>query len=162
MKRQRGSGSIYKQAGSDVWWLSYYRHGRQLRVSSGTTGEVKARRELNRRVGQVANEIHPDPGVERVKLDELAEGLLRDYKINGRKSLDDVEARWRLHLLPAFGGMRAAYVTSKHLANYIDQRSRKTPAMPPSTANSRHSSACSPWATRRHRQRCCISPPSPI
>lgn len=124
-KRQRGTGGIYKQAGSDIWWLRYYRQGRQVRVSSGTTDEARARRELNQRVGQVVSGTHPDPSAERVLIDELAESFLRDYRINGYQSLEDAEARWRLHLAPAFAGMRAQYLTSKHLAEYIDQRQQQ-------------------------------------
>ena len=125
MKRQRGTGSIYKQPGSQVWWLSYYRNGRQLRESSGTTDEVKAGRILKQRMAQVTTGTHPGLGVERVRVDELAEDFLRDYRINGKKSIDDVEARWRLHLEPFFGGMRAVHVTSKHLAQYVDQRQQE-------------------------------------
>jgi integrase len=119
---KRGTGSIYKQRTSDIWWLKYYRHGRVVRESSGTTEEAKAWKILENKVAQVRTGTHPDPATERIKVDELAEDLLRDYKINAHKSLDDVEARWRLHLAPVFAGMRAAHVTSKHLAEYVDQR----------------------------------------
>ena len=76
-------------------------------------------------MAQVTTGTHPGLEIERVKVDELAEDFLRDYRINGKKSIDDVEARWRLHLAPVFGGMRAAYVTSKHLAGYVDQRKQE-------------------------------------
>jgi integrase len=125
MKRQRGSGCIYKQKTSDVWWLKYYRNGRPLRESSGTTDEVRAGKILTQRIAQVTTGTHPGLEIERVKVDELAEDFLRDYRINGNKSIDDVEARWRLHLAPIFSGMKAAYVTSKHLAQYVDQRQQQ-------------------------------------
>ena len=60
--------------------------------------------------------------------DELAADFLRDYKINGLKSLDDAETRWRLHLAPFFSGMRAAQLTSSHLAKYVDQRQAENAA----------------------------------
>jgi len=128
MKQQRGSGCIYKQKTSDVWWLKYYRNGRPLRESSGTTDEVRAGKILTQRIAQVTTGTHPGLEIERVKVDELAEDFLRDYRINGKKSIDDVEARWRLHLAPVFSGMKAAYVTSKHLAQYVDQRQQEDAA----------------------------------
>lgn len=63
--------------------------------------------------------------MERTKVDELAVSFLRDYRINERKSIDDVEARWKLHLKPFFGGMRAVDVTSEQLARYIDKRQQE-------------------------------------
>jgi integrase len=126
MKRQRGEGSVYKQPESQFWWLRYYRHGHLLRESSGTTDEAKAWKILKKRVAQVTTGTHPGLEIERVKVDELAEDTLRDYRINRKKSIGDVEARWRLHLAPFFSGMRAAHVTSKHLAQYVDQRQQES------------------------------------
>jgi hypothetical protein len=40
------------------------------------------------------------PKVERVRIDELADDRLRDYRINGKRSLDDLEARSKLHRKP--------------------------------------------------------------
>jgi hypothetical protein len=33
MRREKGSGSIYKRDGSPVWWIKYHRHGRAFRES---------------------------------------------------------------------------------------------------------------------------------
>jgi site-specific recombinase XerD len=55
-------------------------------------------------------------------VEELADGLFRDYRINGKKTLDDVETRWRLHLKPFFGVLRAIDVTSDLIARYVDTR----------------------------------------
>jgi len=49
---------------------------------------------------------------ENVRVDELISDLLEEYKVNGRKSTSDVEARWRLHLLPFFTRRRATDVTT--------------------------------------------------
>jgi hypothetical protein len=121
-QRQRGSGSLYKQPGSNVWWMSYYRNGRQLRESTGTTDEANAGKILKKRVAQVTTGTHPGLAIERVRVDELAMDFLTDYKVNGHKSLDDAEAPWRLHLAPAFSGMKAAHVTTAKLRQYVDER----------------------------------------
>jgi integrase len=60
--------------------------------------------------------------VERIRIEELAQDFLRDYRINGRKSLRDAEARWRLHLQPFFGNVRAKEVSSDLVARYVDSR----------------------------------------
>ena len=66
------------------------------------------------------------PQLERTKVDELTEMFLRDYRINGRKSLDDAEARWEYHLKPFFGGMRAVDVTSEQFSSLRGQAAART------------------------------------
>ena len=58
----------------------------------------------------------------KVRISELADDLIREYRINGRKSIDELEARWELHLKPFFGVLRAVEVTSQLVAHYIDAR----------------------------------------
>ena len=62
------------------------------------------------------------PKLEKVLVSELADDLVREYRINGRKSIDDLEARWTLHLKPFFGILRAVAITSHLVARYIDAR----------------------------------------
>jgi integrase len=62
------------------------------------------------------------PQAEGVRVEELAEDFLREYRINGRKSLDDVKTRWELHLKPFFGVLRTIDVTSDLIARYVDAR----------------------------------------
>jgi hypothetical protein len=50
------------------------------------------------RLAQCATGTFHGLKVERVKVDELAEDFLRDYKINHKKSLKDVATRWEKHL----------------------------------------------------------------
>jgi integrase len=122
MPRTRGSGSIYKQKGSAVWWVKYYRNGKAFRESTKTTDKQNARAFLKGRLGEIATGTFYGPVADRTTLAELAEDLMRDYRINGRKSIDDVEARWKLHLEPFFGHMKAPEVTSDLVARYVDQR----------------------------------------
>ena len=93
MARTRGSGSIFKQRGSRIWWIKYYRHGVPYRESAHTTDRAKARKFLSRRLAEIATGTFNGLEVERITIAELADGFLRDYKVNGRRSLDDVEAR---------------------------------------------------------------------
>lgn len=68
------------------------------------------------------------PQLERTKVDELAEMFVRDYRINGKKSVTDAEARWKHHLKPFVGSMRAVDVTSEQLARYVDKRQQEKAA----------------------------------
>jgi integrase len=65
------------------------------------------------------------PQIEKVRIEHLAEDFLRDYRINRHKSLADVESRWRLHLQPFFGSIKAIQLGSTLLAQYIDQRQQE-------------------------------------
>ncbi len=88
----------------------------------------KAERMLNTRLAEIDQGTFMGPQLEKTKIDELAEMFLRDYRINARKSLDDVDARWKYHLKPFFGGMRAVDVTSDQLARYLDKRQQEEAA----------------------------------
>src|SRR5215475_10494204 len=100
-KYRRGSGSIYKKR--SVYYIAYYANGKQVCESTGTKDKAEARRILQARLGQLAEGRYTGPAAERVTFEELAEGLLNDYRVNGKRSLPDTEARVRLHLRPFFG-----------------------------------------------------------
>lgn len=119
MKR-KGTGSTYQRG--DTWWIKYYRNGKPYRESTHTNDPKKAQKLLTLRLAQCATGTFHGLKVERIKVDELAEDFLRDYKINHKKSLRDVTTRWGMHLKPWFADMRAADVTSEQIARYVDAR----------------------------------------
>ena len=122
MTRPRGTGGIYRQKGSSIWWIKFYRNGEPFRESTGTPDKRKATRALNQRLAEVTTGKFVGPYVERVPLKELAGDVLRDYRINGKTSIDDAETRWVLHLEPFFGTLRATQVTSSLINSYVDRR----------------------------------------
>jgi integrase len=125
MRRTNGTGCVYRRPDSPVWWLKYSKRGKAFRESSHETDQRKAEKMLRKRLGELEAGTFAGPQVERIKVTELAEDFIRDYRINGRKSLDDVQARWTLHLRPFFGYMRAAEVTSQQIARYVDGRQQE-------------------------------------
>ncbi len=125
MPRPRGTGSVYLQKGSSVWWVKYYRNGKPYRESTRTTDQQRAKRFLKLRLAEITTGNFSGPRAERIRVDELADDFLRDYRINGRKSLPDAEARWRLHLKPFFGNLRAVEVSSDLVSRYVDERQQR-------------------------------------
>lgn len=125
MARRRGSGSIYKQKNSAFWWIQYCRNGKVFRESTKTEDKEEAKDFLNKRLGEIATGTFSGLEVERILISELAEDFLRDYRINNKKSIDDVEARWELHLKTFLGDLRASQLTTNLLARYIDQRQQE-------------------------------------
>ena len=124
-KRARGSGSIYQQKGSATWWVKYYRNGTPHRESCHSTKKQVAIDLLKTRIGEIASGTFFGPKAERILIEDLADDFLRDYRVNDRKSIDDVTARWELHLKPFFASLRAVQVSSDLIARYVDQRQQE-------------------------------------
>lgn len=77
MRREKGSGSIYKRDGSPVWWIKYHRHGRPFRESTHTTDWNKAGKMLKTRLSEINQGTFMGPKLERTKVDELAVMFVR-------------------------------------------------------------------------------------
>lgn len=119
-KYRHGSGSIYKRGKG--WWLSYYARGKRERESANTTDRTEARRLLQQRLGQIAEGRYVGSVVDRVTFEDLVQGLLTDYRANGRKTLRWAERRVRLHLAPFFGGRKVQEIASAEVQAFIAKR----------------------------------------
>jgi integrase len=62
---------------------------------------------------------------QKVQFEELAALVEADYKLNGYRSLVDIELRHRLHILPYFGKMRASQIGERDIDNYTMARLAK-------------------------------------
>jgi integrase len=119
-RRPRGTGSILKIG--RFWHIQFYRHGRMFQESSRSEKKTVAEHMLRDRLEKVRQGLFQSPRVERVTFDELAADLLNDYRMNGRRTTDDAESRISNHLLPTFGGLLAAEVTTDRIREYIVKR----------------------------------------
>ncbi len=119
-KYKHGSGSIYKRGKG--WWLSYYAGGKRERESANTTDRTEACRLLQQRLGQIAEGRYVGSVVDRGTFEDLVQGLLTDYRANGRKTLRWAERRVRLHLAPFFGGRKVQEITSAEVQAFIAKR----------------------------------------
>jgi hypothetical protein len=118
-KRARGSGAIF-QNGSSVWWIKFYSNGIARRESSRSTDRKGAEKLLRRRLAEVETKTYAPR--ENVRTDELVADLFSDYRIHSRKSVDDEERRWNLHLQPFFTRVRAGDLTTDRIRAYIARR----------------------------------------
>jgi integrase len=112
-------GNIYKRG--KVYWIQYYRNGKPYRETTKSEKEADAKHLLKKREGEISEGKLPGIYFDRVKFDELAEGFLRDYRINQRKSLDRAERSIK-QLKKYFEGYRVPDITSPKIEVYIETR----------------------------------------
>ena len=119
-RRPNGTGSIYQRG--LTWWVKYSCNGKIYRQSSESGTKWKAERLLKAKLGELATQTFVEPKFDKTLVSELAEDMLRDYQVNGKRSIADAKIRWTKHLEPVFGHMRAANVATDQVNKYIEQR----------------------------------------
>jgi integrase len=124
-RRKKGEGCIYQRPDSPLYWMKYSRNGKTFRESTKCSDPDKAEKKLKKRLAEIMTGTFIGPQTERVRVAELAVDFLRDYRINGRKSIEDAQTRWDAHLKPFFGVVRAVDVTSSLIARYVDSRQQE-------------------------------------
>jgi integrase len=112
-------GHLFKRG--NVYWIKYYRNGKPYRESTKSKKEADAKRLLKRREGEISEGKLPGVYFDRVRFDELAEGFLADYRINGKRSIVRAE-RSVQHLKTFFEGARVTNITSPAIQKYIEKR----------------------------------------
>jgi integrase len=121
MKRQRGTGSIYLQPGSSIWWYQIWINGKRERGSTGCRNKRAADAFVRKKVGEYAVGL-ASPESEKVSVKQLVADVLLRNKNNGNKTVGDDESRWNNHLEPFFGHLRASQVSSDLIDRYINKR----------------------------------------
>lgn len=114
-------GTIYKRG--NIFWIKYYRNGKPYQESSRSIRESDAKRLLKLREGHIAEGKFPGLRVEKILFDELAEGMINDYRMNDKKSISRALRSLR-HLANHFSGMRAYNITTDLIQRYIVERQR--------------------------------------
>lgn len=112
-------GSVYRRG--KIYWIKYHRKGKQHFESSKSDKIEIAKRLLKLREGEIAQGKLPSSCFDKVKFDELADELLTDYRINGRKSLPRTE-RSVNHLKELFEGMKVTEITTPLIKEYVALR----------------------------------------
>ena len=120
-KKPRGTGSIYKQKGSNNWRVQFSANGKTVNESTGTDNRRKAEAYLREKLAEVALDTYV-PKANQVTVEELVDAKLTGGKVNGSKSLDTTDGRWRLHLQPFLGNLKAIHITTDLLNRYVAHR----------------------------------------
>jgi integrase len=121
MKRQRGTGSIFLQPGSSIWWYQIWINGKRQRGSTGCRTKREADAFVRRKLAEYSVGLS-SPESQKVTVKELVEDVLLRNKNNGNKTVADDQSRWKNHLKPFFGHLRATQVSSDLIDRYINKR----------------------------------------
>jgi site-specific recombinase XerD len=116
--RQRGTQSFrinYKDAEG-------CRHWETLTPKDGVLSLEDAAKVRRQRMADVDRGIPVSSKANTVKFEELAADVVNDYLVNAHSSVSDIEARYRLHLLPVFGNRKASQITTDQVKAYIVNR----------------------------------------
>jgi integrase len=114
----RGDGKLYQRG--NVWWADYTVRGRRYQRSTGKTNQREANDWLSDQLRDAKQgKVIP---CDKVTVSDLVRELFRQYDVSGRKTKEDDERRWRLHLAPFFGASKAVDVTRGMIRLYIQQR----------------------------------------
>jgi hypothetical protein len=134
MARRPKHGTIYQR--NKIWWIKYYSRGQPVYESSRSIRPEDAERLLRKRLGEIATGAYRGTGVERTTLNDLFELVVADYQETGKRSLDDVLSRLKLHLRPRLGKLRAVDFGPLIFASTKLPARRTRRSRPQSTENS--------------------------
>jgi integrase len=124
-------GSIYQRG--TIYWIKYYRNGQPFRESSRSDSYEEAERLLKLRNGEIVTGKFTGLTPERIRLSDLFDDLVEDYRINKRASLPQMESRLKNHLRPVLGAVRVADFTTHLIKRYRAKRLEANAA--PATIN---------------------------
>lgn len=113
-------GQLRKRGG--VWWIRYYRNGKRLEESAGTSKHDEARDLLRTREGDISKGVPITAKSTRLTFDDAAKDVVTDYTVNAKRSTSNVERRITLHLTPYFGGRRLSTITTADLRAFAGER----------------------------------------
>jgi integrase len=117
---KRGMGTVYRRG--RIWWIKFYRHRKPIRESSGSEDRQEAMNLLKQRLGEAVTGKYLGVTSARLRMEGLFAMVIDDYERSEQRDIYIVRKRITVHLLPAFGGVRAAAFTSDHIARYISDR----------------------------------------
>jgi len=132
MRKKIASGSVFQKTYLDrrgsnrktsTWYLKYYVQGKPVEVASGTDSYDEALAMLRKRLAQVPGEHSDQP--DRVKMAQLLDLLIDDYRYKARRSTYDTELRVNAHLRPFFGERKVETINTSAVRQYVDYRRRQ-------------------------------------
>jgi integrase len=90
-----------------IWYVRYYDgRGRRRLESTHSPDRQEAEKLLRKRLTAKDAGVLADAAIGKLTLREATDDVLNDYKLNGRKSLQEVRRKIELHLFPYFSERR--------------------------------------------------------
>ncbi len=125
MSTRRNVGEIIKRG--RIYYIRYYDvKGRRRLETTKSTDRNEAEKQLRKRLSAKDAGVSPDAAVGKLTLKEATDDLINDYKVNGRRSLPEVQRKIELHLLPYFGERRRmTSITTADMRAFIAERQRE-------------------------------------
>src|SRR5262245_32294863 len=109
-----------------VWFVRYYRDGRQYEQSTKSEKKGDAIRLLRLLEGDIERGVAVTPRIGKLRFSEAATDLVNDYRVNGKRSIDELQRRIDKHLGPYFAHRRMASITTADVRAYIAKRQSET------------------------------------
>jgi integrase len=102
--------------------IKYYRDGKAVVEATGTSDEKEARKTLHARETDIERGLALATGVGKIKFEKAAENLKAEYRLNGRRSLGDLNTTIDQHLQVAFGGRKMSSISAADARQYADEK----------------------------------------
>ncbi len=134
MRRKIATGSVFQKTyrsrsgrtrKTATWYLKYYVNGKPVEASSGTDDYDEAVGMLKKRMAAAIDRPDYSDQPERVRMGQLFDFLVDDYRYKARKSTYDTEHRVNAHLRPFFGEMKAQALGTSAIRKYVEHRRRQ-------------------------------------
>jgi hypothetical protein len=104
-----------------VWSYQIVVNGKRERGTTGCRAKREAEAFVRRKLAEYSVGLSA-PSSEKIAVKELMDDLLLRHRNDGNKSIEDDESRWKTHLQPFFGHLRATQVSSDLIEKYINHR----------------------------------------
>jgi len=112
-------GTVFERGKS--FQIQYYKGGRKFRETVRSSRREDAVRLLKQREGDIAAGRPPGVYADRVTFEDLTTDFIRDYEINGKRSVGKAKKSVE-RLTEVFGGWRAAKITTADIRAYVERR----------------------------------------
>jgi integrase len=122
-KRPNGTGSLFRRG--RFWWVKYHLNGVSYQESSKSEYRQEAKNLLARRLGDISTGRFQGLTPERITVDEICQLVIEDYEHSRKRSTDDVVWRFKAHLSPMIGNVRAAQFGLSQVKRYVADRRRQ-------------------------------------
>ncbi len=124
----KGDGTVYRRGA--IFWIAYWRGGKQYRESAGT--EAQAKKLLRRRQAEIQSDRFVGPTEERVTIGQLLDALVVHAQTNEDRSIRTMASQIK-PVRAFFGDLRAIGLTAAHVERY--QKGRLDDEMANGTIN---------------------------